>query len=305
MNTKVKAIIFIGSGLVAGFGAGYVIGRRNAYVKAGKQIDAWTEEQGKAIEEYKDSIARENKTGKYSTIEGASEAIFQGGGVDVNADDLADSGRHAALIDLTNGSTDPEYADGIIARDVPEGQPEDDGSSISNLIAKFKDQPISDLQSGGVTYPGQDDEPAEISDESDDDTPIPTVPGFVTVRDQERPYLISIDEYMEDTEAFAKVEMTYFEGDGVLVDNNNAIVGSQSAAPEKIDQVVGQHNLDKWGQGTTDPEQVYIRNERLEIDIELTHDDNTYTRSVLNIIPSDEEERSMRKPLKMREDDGS
>lgn len=287
MNTKVKAAIFIGSGLVAGFGAGFFFGRRAAYIKAGRDVDAWAAEQEKSIEEYKDALARETKTGKYSTINEAAEAIFQGGGI--YTDD--ESGRHAALPDETNGSTDPEYEDGIISPDTPEGQPEDEGVDVKGLIAKFRDQPISEL--GGVSYPGQEDDSADETD-----FPIPSVPCFVTVRDPERPYLISIDDYMEDDSPFAKVEMTYFEGDGVLVDTNDAIVPN-------IEAVVGSHNLDKWGQGTTDPEQVYIRNERLEIDIELTHDDNTYTRSVLKIIPSDEEERSMRKPLKMREDDGS
>jgi hypothetical protein len=71
----------------------------------------------------------------------------------------------------------------------------------------------------------------------------------------------------------------------------------------EIDETVGRKNLSKWGEGTTAPDQVYIRNERLEADIELTKDDQTYTRVILGIIPEEEIARSMIKPLKMRDGD--
>lgn len=159
------------------------------------------------------------------------------------------------------------------------------------FIQRFKDRNAGEY--GGVSFPGQTKEGELDADQAD--VPVRSVPDFVTVRDPAGPYVISIDEYMEETEgAFTHVEMTYFS-DNVVVDSRGQQVPIST---------VGQHNTSRFGEGTTDPEMVYVRNERLAIDIELTRDDDTYTHSILGQQTAEQVARSMTKPLRMRESDG-
>ena len=160
--------------------------------------------------------------------------------------------------------------------------------NLTRFIEKYRNRVPSEY--GGVTFPGQ------VTDDQEPEASVSAVPGFVTVRDPHGPYVISIDQYMEDDSPFSKIELTYFDGDDTLIDSREQIV-------QDVNGTIGSKNLEKFGQGTTDTSQVYIRNERLEIDIEVTRDTNTYSRAVLGIIPKEELARSMTKPLKMREGD--
>lgn len=153
------------------------------------------------------------------------------------------------------------------------------------FVEQFKDRNISDF-TPGVTFNGQ-------ADEDDLDTPIKSVPDFILVRDPNGPYVISIDDYMdpETDPPFTKVEMRWFKGDNVVVDARDDQVPMST---------VGQQNTLRFGEGTTDPSQVYIRNERLSIDIELTLENGLYLHEVLG-----QDFPDKTPVLKMRERDDS
>jgi hypothetical protein len=135
------------------------------------------------------------------------------------------------------------------------------------FVEQFKNRPVSDFS--GVTYPGKSEDDEEV-----DDIPIKTVPEFVTKRDPNGPYVISIDEFMDPASdpPYTKVEMRWFAGDNVVVDSRDQQVPMST---------VGPLNTLRFGEGTTDPNQVYIRNERLSIDIELTREEGLYLHEVL------------------------
>lgn len=262
----------------AGFTLGY-------YVAIKRTKEALDDVVNELEASYRDSLARFTKSGPYSTPEGAA-AILIPAKDEENQLDLSDK----AVFKDEYDDVEPRPVVGSVPLEDDEEPSDEENETVdvSEFIENFKNR---SSEYGGVTFPGQVD---DIN--SDADIPIASVPDFVINRDPNGPYIISIDDYMEDDSPFTKLEMTYFEGDETLIDSREQIV------PD-IDGIVGLKNIDKWGTGTTDPNQVYIRNERIEADIEVTRDDNTYSRVVLGIIPEEELQRSMQKPLKMREND--
>lgn len=105
----------------------------------------------------------------------------------------------------------------------------------------------------------------------------------VARRRPEYPYVIHVDERY-DKDGYTHTELTYFEGDQVLVDTDDKPV-------EDIDKVVGQTNLDKFGHGSGDKDVVFIRNDELKLEVEVSRDARSYTEVVHGIQHSDEPRR--------------
>lgn len=93
-------------------------------------------------------------------------------------------------------------------------------------------------------------------------------------RDHSVPYVIHFDERGEAD--FDSLTYTYYEGDDVLCDEaNNPLQGRE--------EIVGDHNLDKFGHGSGDPNVVYLRNDNLALEIELTRDPGSFQEEVHGI----------------------
>lgn len=81
------------------------------------------------------------------------------------------------------------------------------------------------------------------------------------------PYLITQDEYEDQQfDLFSKNELTYFE-DGTLIDDGDSIV-------DDVDYMVGLDNLAQFDSGKF--KVIYIRNENLSADYEITYKNFTY-----------------------------
>lgn len=94
-------------------------------------------------------------------------------------------------------------------------------------------------------------------------------------RDPDRPYVVDMDEYMENPSEHDQLTFTYYAGDHVLADERDKEV------PD-VDGVVGNMNLNMFGIGTGgDPNVVMIRNERLGLDFEIALSQGKYTVEVL------------------------
>lgn len=275
----------------AGIGLGFAAGWISANVKLRKEIDkAFTDLANKYEEsvknvtaEYQENFERFTKTGRYATVNEAAATLID------NLDDLT-------------------VINEVVSADDVKSEMLREDEEASDLLAKYRDE------YGGLTFPseyvpddaGTVEEPLEDFPEDDipitaddsDEEPEPTNPEFVFRRDPHGPYVISLDMFMDqyDDSPYTKMEMTYFEEDDTLIDSREHIVPN-------LEDIIGRKNLSKFGVGTTDEDQVYIRNERIEADIEVTRDERSYTRVVLGIIPDDEVKRSMTKPLKMRHGD--
>lgn len=105
-------------------------------------------------------------------------------------------------------------------------------------------------------------------------------------RDPEVPYVISMEEYMQDREEFDKNTVTYFEEDEVLCDDRETVI------PD-VEATVGHDSLTKFGTSSSNHNVVYVRNERLEADFEIILDKGAFSEVVLGF-KEKEEVRKMR-----------
>lgn len=107
----------------------------------------------------------------------------------------------------------------------------------------------------------------------------------------ELPYVISHVEFMENEPEHEQEHVTYFEGDDILCDEKD-----ESLEPR---YTVGEDFASLFGYGSNDNNVVHIRNEKLEIDYEITRSRGKYTREVLGVVDdelkhSDSRHRSRR-----------
>lgn len=92
-------------------------------------------------------------------------------------------------------------------------------------------------------------------------------------RTPERPYVVHREEFFEETEEehYRQRTLTYYNGDDVLVDEDNSPIYNYV-------QVVGEM---KFGHGSGDPNVVYVRNEKLKAEYEIVLDSGLYSVEVL------------------------
>lgn len=94
-------------------------------------------------------------------------------------------------------------------------------------------------------------------------------------RSPDVPYIIHYDERHE-FEDYDEMTLTYFEKDNVLANERDEVIGEG----EERDSLVGEANLDQFGHGSNDPNVVYIRNDRLEMVIEVCLSHQAYATEV-------------------------
>lgn len=104
-------------------------------------------------------------------------------------------------------------------------------------------------------------------------------------RDPSYPYVIHIDERGET--GYEEITLTYYSGDDVICDHQDKIVDDK-------ERVVGEKNILKFGHGSGDPAVVYIRNEYLDLDIELVRSEQSYAEEVHGITHADSPRRRER-----------
>ena len=90
----------------------------------------------------------------------------------------------------------------------------------------------------------------------------------------ERPIIITVEEFFEGNSDHDKLTLTYYEDDGVLVDENEEIIDD----PEYI---IGSSALVSFGEGSDDPEIVYVRNYRISTDFEIVRLSKSYKDTVM------------------------
>ena len=76
------------------------------------------------------------------------------------------------------------------------------------------------------------------------------------------PYVIHEDEFRQNEPEHAQVQYTYYEPNDIIVDEED------EEPINSPDMVVGMHNL-KFGHGSDDKDVVFVRNDRLQLDMEI------------------------------------
>jgi hypothetical protein len=102
------------------------------------------------------------------------------------------------------------------------------------------------------------------------------VEAEVAARSDQKPYILSADEFLNDESGYEKITLTYFEGDKVLVDDQEAPVPN----PDKL---VGTSNLRRFGYRSQDRNVVYVRNSHLKLEFEILRSEGKYMKEVHGI----------------------
>ena len=92
-------------------------------------------------------------------------------------------------------------------------------------------------------------------------------------RTPERPYVIHIDEYKENETNYNQVTYTWWENDEIMSAANDEVV-------DEVDRIVGLDNLKLFGHGSGQTNVVYVRNDKLNLDIEILRSDSDYAEVV-------------------------
>jgi len=102
----------------------------------------------------------------------------------------------------------------------------------------------------------------------------------IAQRDRNHPYIIHENEFQETFPDYQQLQWTYYAGDNILCDERDEVV----VRPELV---VGEENLKRFGHGSSDDNMVYIRNDRLEIEWEITRSWKSHAEEVLGLDPDE------------------
>lgn len=119
-----------------------------------------------------------------------------------------------------------------------------------------------------------------IFDSADPDEEDIDPEGIIADRDRSKPYIITHDEFYDAEYDYMQNSLSYFEGDEVLVDDQDQPIRDVRA-------VIGEENI-RFGYASLDPNIVYIRNENLEVDFEVALSLGKYTEEILGYIQHEE-----------------
>jgi hypothetical protein len=95
-------------------------------------------------------------------------------------------------------------------------------------------------------------------------------------RDESKPFRIDADEFNDESyEHYTKISLTYYAGDGVLVDDRDD--------PIRIfTRVTGPLKVEDFGGVSLDPYIQYVRNHKMESDFDIVLKQTSYADAILN-----------------------
>jgi hypothetical protein len=262
-----KTHYIIAGGAVLTFAAGGASGYFYAVHKLRKDVDAALETE---IEKMREHYERKYKVGKYESPESAVEALMR-----KDAQSIAEGmgylpkgpSEEQIIIDETK-ELSTEQVEEIDAKIEKEGMTE----VVKNV---FVDGPPDKFESQ-VPFEGWDYE------------------NELRRRKGKEIYIISQDEFFNNEPQHEQATLTYFAGDGVLVDEADTPI-------DDITHIIGSERILKFGHGATDPNTVYIRNDALEHDVEVVQSKGKFAEEVYGFIQHSDD--GHRKPPKRNWDD--
>lgn len=106
------------------------------------------------------------------------------------------------------------------------------------------------------------------------------IAALLADRDPATPYIITKEEFYQNDPDNEQIAFTYFEGDGILVDDRE-----EFNPIDNVDRVAGEDNLLHFGYGSGDEHIVYIRNETVDppMDLCITRSTGKYGDEVMQI----------------------
>jgi hypothetical protein len=251
--------------VLLGAGAGVGLGYKIASIKLTKKFDARLESE---IEQTRAFYDRKTKSGVFETPEGAAEALHVKAAVEALEDYTTPPGVEV-VSDRPVGRREPKVRYDRISSHVEE----DAGADVAA-------EESSNIFADGVPLGNFDLEREQAIRDAQPDVP----------------YVISFDEYMTG-KGYTQTSMTYYEKDDVLADENDIPI-------EEVEATVGNDNLSRFGHGSNDVNIVYVRNDRVELDIEIARSTGAFSEEVAGFIEHSEIPNRRRAGRGRRRDDG-
>lgn len=247
-KSMVKPLINTGLVLLGGLGVGYVAGYLITKKSLEKQTDALIQEEIDSVKEFYERQKADTVVKKatpqetFAEIHGSEEL-----------GEIIEAYRTTSPIE--------DKVDLSILVD-------EDGKSLKRLATTF---PVEELRTVNIF---KESEENPVTDEELGEE----VDGPLEVLDASKPYVIALDDFMDDENGYDKITIAYYEEDESLADDREQLV------PD-IEGTVGSINLHKFGHKSKNPDIVYVRNERIKTDFEITRDEGSYARNVLGFEP--------------------
>lgn len=91
------------------------------------------------------------------------------------------------------------------------------------------------------------------------------------------PYVILIDDYTDHCQDYEKLSLYYWDEDDTLSDDKEDIIPN-------VEDLIGD-GLTRFGEGSMDPDIVYVRNDKLGCDYEVVRYHKSYQEEVYGIPP--------------------
>jgi len=108
-----------------------------------------------------------------------------------------------------------------------------------------------------------------------------------------KPYVIPFDVFMHAEVGYPQLTFTFFEGDRVVVDDRDALVGVANEVGGYIDDVFGMDNF-RFGYLSGDNNVVYIRNDKTGYDYEVLKSEGKYSEEIAGFTENEEPEEAQR-----------
>lgn len=139
-------------------------------------------------------------------------------------------------------------------------------------------------------YKPSDPITADEADDEEDDPGRRMVASMLRAEAEGRPYPITEEEFIENHPDHEQLAFDYYPDEDVLVNEDDQMI-----IRDKIDDLIGIENLDRFGYGSRHRDKLYVRNEPLEQDIEVQMARGSFAKAVHGFVEhSDDDGRPRR-----------
>lgn len=254
INAQTRIALAFTAGVCVGGGIGYLIADHHIKKLAAADLEAVQD----MFRRVRDEDAAKSKPADEVPASKAEEDSYQTPAEGIAAEEIIRSSGYASDEMLTRPRLDPNYVS-------PDENPNDD-PNVEELEYETDPDLVEEVEYvNGITRN------YAYGNEPDPEDPT------TWERDPSKPYVITEAEFRLDRPEFEKDSLTYYAGDDKLAEENGNYI------PDK-NGTAGNENLRKcFGIGSGDDRLLYIRNERVLADFEITLHDGLYDVEVLGL----------------------
>lgn len=227
---------------------------------------AFMQELDTQMELAREEYQRQMKVGDFADIHSAADAL----GVKIEYDTVMDLDADSAAELLR------KFYEGKLPESIKEG-------------VDLEDQ-LSDLEPGEEPVVTGDPVPLNAFDVEDPNAPEVSDYFSDQVRTDDKPFVITHDEFYENEPDHAQHHLTWWEGDMTLADENDRVIPDWA-------KIIGGETL-MFGVGSRNADIVYIRNTKRNADYEVARSKGKYAIEVAGL--GGELEHSQRMPARRR-----